>query len=247
MIPFLSGYGNSAETITLIDHWLFQVILNGFYSVDSFFLLSGFLVSYVIFKMFAKSNEDKVQFPWLSFYIHRYIRLTPVYMIVLGFYTTLMAYLGSGPLWNLKDDPKCIANWWWNALYINNFQSAADQCMGWAWYLANDMQFYVISPLFLITLWWVPKIGFSLLAFAFIANFSSIFALTYVYNLIPGFGNIAEQVQNLTVFLDRWTNKFNKVYVRPYTRIGPYLVGIALAYIIIKRKEKNSLKLSLVS
>ncbi|GFT28819.1 hypothetical protein NPIL_331441, partial [Nephila pilipes] len=38
-----------------------------------------------------------------------------------------MAYLGSGPLWNLKDDPNCIANWWWNALYINNFQPAADQ------------------------------------------------------------------------------------------------------------------------
>ncbi|GFT15063.1 hypothetical protein NPIL_496971 [Nephila pilipes] len=88
---------------------------------------SGFLVSYVIFKKFAKSNEDKVQFPWLSFYIHRYIRLTPVYMIVLGFYTTLMASLGSGPLWILKDDPNCIANWWWNALYINNFQSADDQ------------------------------------------------------------------------------------------------------------------------
>ncbi|GFS97804.1 nose resistant to fluoxetine protein 6, partial [Nephila pilipes] len=40
---------------------------------------------------------------------------------------------------------------------------------------------------------------------------------------------------------------FNMVYIRPYTRIGPYLVGIILAYIIIKRKERNSGKLSLIT
>lgn len=39
----------------------------------------------------------------------------------------------------------------------------------------------------------------------------------------------------------------NKLYVRPYTRIGAYLVGISLAYYLIKRKQNNSGKNSLVS
>ncbi|PRD20667.1 UNVERIFIED_CONTAM: nrf-6 [Trichonephila clavipes] len=82
-----------------------------------------------------------------------FIRLTPVYMMFLAFYTTLMAYLGSGPLWNYKEtDPNCQTYWWWNLLYFNNFLTAANQCIPWSWYLANDMQFYVLSPLFMVTL-----------------------------------------------------------------------------------------------
>ena len=27
------------------------------------------------------------------------------------------------------------------------------QCMAWSWYLANDMQFYILSPLMLIPLY----------------------------------------------------------------------------------------------
>ncbi|GBO13644.1 Nose resistant to fluoxetine protein 6 [Araneus ventricosus] len=142
---------NMAETIQFVDHWFLQIILNGFYSVDSFFLLSGFLVAYLFFQQCAKSNG---KIPWVYFYVHRYIRLTPVYAIVILFYTFINPYLADGPSWPDTDyDKNCHENWWWNLLYINNFQAIAGQCLGWSWYLANDMQFYVISPLFLITLW----------------------------------------------------------------------------------------------
>ncbi|GFY55368.1 hypothetical protein TNIN_374681 [Trichonephila inaurata madagascariensis] len=126
------------------------------------FFFSGFLVAYLFFQQSAKNKG----IPWLYFYIHRFIRLTPVYMIVLAFYTSLSGYLGSGPVWTVPNtDPNCHSNWWWNFLYINNLQPAADACAGWFWYLANDMQFYVISPLFLVTLWRWPKIGFILQCF----------------------------------------------------------------------------------
>ena len=50
-------------------------------------------------------------------------RLTPVYMLVLLVYTTLVKYLGSGPMWTqeaLALD-NCAKSWWTNLLYINNF------------------------------------------------------------------------------------------------------------------------------
>ncbi|KAG8181950.1 hypothetical protein JTE90_026891 [Oedothorax gibbosus] len=142
---------NIREVISFIDHWPFQIIMNGFYSVDSFFLLSGFLLAYLFFEMSAKNN-GKV--PWLYFYIHRYVRLTPVYMIMLGFQTTIFSYMGSGPLWTSNEiDKNCGQYWWRNLLYINNFFDATEMCVGWSWYLANDMQFFVISPIILIALW----------------------------------------------------------------------------------------------
>ncbi|GFR32796.1 nose resistant to fluoxetine protein 6 [Trichonephila clavata] len=233
---------NPAETFKFMDNWYYQIILNGFFSVDSFFLLSGFLVARLFFEKCA--GNEKIS--WIYFYIHRYVRLTPVYMIVIGFYTTLYAHLSSGPLWIYADtDPNCQASWWYNLLYINNFQTVTALCMGWSWYLANDMQFFVISPLLLIPLLRWPKIGYLLIGVFFCIIFGSNFFITYKYNLSAGLGTIVEQSANVTDFLSRWTDYFDLLYMKPHTRMGPYLVGIVLAYYIYK-SQKDSRKLSLI-
>ncbi|GFW25938.1 nose resistant to fluoxetine protein 6 [Trichonephila clavipes] len=235
---------NPVETFNFMDNWYYQILLNGFFSVDSFFLLSGFLVAHLFFEKIVGSEKIS----WTYFYIHRYIRLTPVYMIVMGFYTTLYAHLSSGPLWIYADtDPNCQVSWWYNLLYINNFQTMTALCMGWSWYLANDMQFFVISPLLLIPLWRWPKIGYLLIGVFFYIIFGSNFFITYKYNLSAGLGTIVEQSANVTNFLSRWTDYFDLLYIKPYTRMGPYLVGIVLAYYIHKRKQNGSRKLSLIT
>lgn len=43
-------------------------------------------------------------------------------------------------------------------------------CLGYTWYLAVDMQLFLISPLILIPLIKKPKIGLSLLGFLIIAS-----------------------------------------------------------------------------
>ena len=59
-------------------------------------------------------------------------------------------------------DDSCPEGWWTNLLYINNLYSGPDPqtgpalnkfgCLGYTWYLANDTQFYILSPILLITL-----------------------------------------------------------------------------------------------
>ncbi|XP_055947333.1 nose resistant to fluoxetine protein 6-like [Argiope bruennichi] len=240
-----SYISNSLGAIDYIDNWTFQVILNGFFCVDSFFVLSGFLVGYVYFQH-AQKTDGKI--PWLYFYAHRYIRLTPVYVIVMLFFATISPFLGSGPLWPEETVVQaCKDYWWWNLLYINNFQPQTEECMPWSWYLANDMQFYIISPLLLITLYRWPKIGYSFLGLFFGISFTTNFALTYVYNLLPGMGNMMEYADDLENYYPRVLDFSTIIYIKPYTRICAYLVGLLIAYIVCKRKENNSPKLNTIT
>ncbi|CAL1284197.1 unnamed protein product [Larinioides sclopetarius] len=56
------------------------------------------------------------------------LRIIPMYFIVLGFYSTLFSYLGSGPVWPTYDtNPVCRENWMWHVLFINNFNSNMKQ------------------------------------------------------------------------------------------------------------------------
>lgn len=40
---------------------------------------------------------------------------------------------------------------------------------------------------------------------------------------------------------------FDKIYTKPYTRIGPYLIGILAAYLLFRRKMSNKPKHNWVS
>lgn len=44
----------------------------------------------------------------------------------------------------------CNKYWWRNFLYINNLTEIKEMCIGWTWYLANDMQFYIFAVVLLL-------------------------------------------------------------------------------------------------
>ena len=101
-----------------------QVPLNATVSVDTFFLMSGLLVAYT---MLRELEHYKGRFNFAIFYIHRYLRLTPVYGMILGFIATLLVYISYGPNWQLVHYMRegCRWNWWSHFLYINNYVAAS--------------------------------------------------------------------------------------------------------------------------
>ena len=78
-------------------------------------------------------------------YFHRVYRILPPIMFTTGFYMWIFRYMGDGPTWNeyVKDkiEEECNAWWWTTWLFINNFvpASAPANCLGFLWYLSNDM------------------------------------------------------------------------------------------------------------
>ena len=107
----------------------------------------------------------------------------------------------------------------------------------WTWYLANDMQFYIISPLILFSLYhWFPVgvviVGvFLVMGFAITANLSAVYdyqasafsILAYNYTNKPG---------TPIVYMDA-------IYIKPWSCISPYLVGLAMGYVLYKSYRLN--------
>lgn len=103
----------------LYQEWPLLAVINGTVSVDTFFVVSGMLATFGIMKALDKT---KGKLNVLMFYVHRYLRLTPTYAILVGIGATLFSYAGNHPSWQRMENQEnfCRKYWWTNLLYVNN-------------------------------------------------------------------------------------------------------------------------------
>ncbi|XP_071495950.1 nose resistant to fluoxetine protein 6-like [Diadema antillarum] len=242
--------GTSENLLTALPNWMknfgFQAIASAGFAVDSFFFLSGFLLTLLTLR---KMKEKDGKIPWAWLYFHRYIRLTPTLGALILVLTFVLPNLGQGPIW-FGVQPTvshCQSYWWTNILYINNFHPGITKdCVQWGWYLANDMQFFVLSPLILLPLFWFTTVGVLALVTTCLVSFITTAILMSKYDLPPGLF-----AASTSIFVPSANGLSpsdgveyqDKIYVKPYCRIPPYLVGMAMGYIIYqigKRKIRMS-------
>ena len=232
---------NSIDAYSLIERFTFQPIANGTYSVDSFFFLSGLLVAYLAFK----ELNEKGSLNWFYFIVHRYWRLTPLYAFVIFYFAYVMKYTISEPFNFFMEVPKgfgdsaaqCKKYWWTNLLYINNFYpdygSLAKSCLGWGWYLANDMQFYVIlGPAIVILIKLNKKAGIAVAVMLILACIGTRVGLVIYY----GVNDILQAVPNK--HQDDNLAKNGVMYQRPYTRSSVYIVGMLTGYLLAQTSNR---------
>ena len=230
----LSGLGiidNPVTIVPILSRFSYQAVSQGsFFAVDTFLFLSGTLVSYLTLRGLKKKNG---RFSFLHFYIHRYLRVTPSYAFVLFFSWSLSTYIGYFPSFPQVTSlfSKCTDYWWTNFLYINNLYpwKIADECILWGWYLANDMQFYFISPFILIPLYYSFPMAMVIVASLLLSSFIANATLVGVYDYQANF--LAIIAYNFT---EDPTEYFDAIYIKPWSRIQPYLVGMVLGYILYK-------------
>ncbi|XP_059480957.1 nose resistant to fluoxetine protein 6-like [Neocloeon triangulifer] len=221
---FIEGYYERLDTM---------ILLNGFIIVDTFFTISGFLVCFLL--LTAYSKNVKVPIPVL--YIHRYIRLTPVYAVVVCVYACLLQHLGSGPIWSAKvgrEVTRCADNWWANLLYINNYVNTDAMCMFQSWYLSCDMHLFVISVPIVALLWKRPTLGKAVLTMAIVTSILVPFAVTLLQELdallLLYMNTLEDPISNQT---------FRMMYAPTHTRGSPYFIGMAFGYLTFLAKHQK--------
>lgn len=183
----------------------------------------------------------------------RYMRLTPCYLLVIVFYWKVQKFLGSGPNWDLSVGPnsyarqQCDKYWFTNFLYINNLYPfnaggwvimpiqyylfiqynkhthSTDGCAGWTWYLGNDMLFFLLVP---------PLSVLFMRAQQSTSTTRSLFMYTPTCSLL-----LIQIATTLAVMLhfDDIRGSFDYhfstyIYVKPWTRVSPYAIGMLLAF-----------------
>ena len=224
------AYGIVANIVEFIErvpqHFLFQVVGNAFFAVDNFFVLSGLLLSYLSIR---EMERHQGKFPLVSFYVHRLLRLSPAYYLSVFIYFKVLPHVGSGPLWIFMDVRQCEKYWWTNILYINNFYPTVmyEQCDLVTWYLANDMQFFIISPIFLLLLYQFWKTGLATIVGIMIASIAILGTLAGIQN------------SNANIVIDTLETEssfdISNIYQKPYCRINSYLIGIVLGFVLYKK------------
>ncbi|XP_043641031.1 nose resistant to fluoxetine protein 6 [Drosophila teissieri] len=199
-----------------------MVLQSGTTSVDTFFLLSGLLLVLTALREMDRTNGH-LHVPLM--YLHRLVRLTPVLALAVLIFMTLFPRLDSGPLWPqfTSSTELCSDTWWATLLYVQNYAAPGRMCLGHSWYLAVDMQLYILSPLLLIALYkWRRK---------------AIAGIVLLILLLSGCVFSIVMLRELKVF-DRYGNlggdstEMRLIYYTTHARATPWLIGLLFGYFL---------------
>ncbi|EFA01530.2 Nose resistant to fluoxetine protein 6-like Protein [Tribolium castaneum] len=220
---------NSLKIMDWVLYYRSTAITGGTLCVDTFFMISGMLVSVGFFSEVKKSHGMN----WVLFYLYRYMRITPPLAVVVLCYSTLVHHLGSGPVWHEMLDilqKPCQEYWWATLLHVQNYVHPFPLCMTQAWYLTCDMQYYFLSPLILVPLWKCPVFGY--------INFVLVYALSIASNFYFAWINRYDGGVPVTNQLFS-THYFQHHYIAPHTRAATYIIGLGVGYTVHKTKGRT--------
>ncbi|KAG8246615.1 hypothetical protein J6590_080610 [Homalodisca vitripennis] len=107
-------------------------------------------------------------------------------------------------------------------------------CMVQSWYLACDMQFFMVGSVLVYVLWRWPRLGQTLLWITLVASIATPAIITYqnrYYGTVLHYMSLMKDPMSVQHYRD--------MYIPGHNRIGPYLVGIITASFYLQLKQQN--------
>ncbi|XP_034238062.1 nose resistant to fluoxetine protein 6-like [Thrips palmi] len=198
--------------------------------VDTCFVMSGLLVSLLeLTRAHAHGKDSDSRVTLMAAFVHRYVRLTPSYALVVFFYATIFWRLGSGPLWDQvigHESQACSKYWWTNLFYVNNYVSSEKLCMFQSWYLPCDLHLFFIGTILTLLLSRHRRTGL-----AFIVVFLAVsMIIPFFVTLLGSKPALLEMLPSLFRAPDQSEN-FRTMYAPTHIRAAPYMVGLLAGYL----------------
>ena len=143
---------------------LYELKRSGSLGVNFFFVLSGFLITFLLLE--ERAQRETIDIP--AFYLRRLLRIWPLYFLILALGFALFPLLKL----RLGLPPTESATLWKYVLFLGNFDIISDgrlpdaSLLGVLWSLAVEEQFYLVWPLLLAVLAprHYPKLFLSIIA-----------------------------------------------------------------------------------
>lgn len=209
-MPGLDGIRAVAVIAIIIYHLNPQWLWGGFLGVDTFFVISGYLITSLLLTEYH--NTGKIELT--SFWLRRVKRLIPaVLFLVMGVLVLTLIFMPT-EIQKVRADSIAaifyVSNWWYIMQNVDYFEQFAVQPLKHLWSLAIEEQFYLVFPIVLLSL------------LSFIRRLKSIRIIFLILLVTSMITMMVLYVPNENVA---------RVYFGTDTRIQTLLMGVLLALV----------------
>jgi peptidoglycan/LPS O-acetylase OafA/YrhL len=258
-----SAFARIYEIETHLKSLMNQPIFNASYLVDTFFLMSGLLTSYSVFRSKSRGNREHgptqqppnrpaapplpppsaqfsaIQFSIKNYLIGRYLRLTPQILLV-SLLFILLPLLSStgGPHWDSMTgeySEDCSNNWWINLLHIQAFYKPGEMCNFVCWWISIDMLYHTLAvAIILVVLRLGPR--FVVLVCSALALINGLVQASrhYQMGLPPNLLSTIPQTGAM------WAQMTLNYFWTPSAHLFPFVFGFQLGFLLARHKQAIS-------
>lgn len=198
---------------SILGEGMWRLSICGFYGVELFFVLSGFLIGRILIKMLASEEITDYKGIWLflrKFWVRRWFRTIPLYLLMLVVNCLLFCFISG--VENLKSIPL-----WRYFFFLQNYNPVTLGFFPESWSLSVEEWFYLIVPIILAVAYKsLRNVPFAITMVVILVMFMRIIYVLYIGN------------ENLA-----WDSDIRK---NTFLRLDSLGIGMMFAY-VFSRKE----------
>ncbi|XP_055087649.1 O-acyltransferase like protein [Periophthalmus magnuspinnatus] len=226
IIASIDNYKNWKKAFESSPLYVFSLSGPVFLAVDTFLLLGGLLSARSLLSSIQRADDTLSLSVVIHYLFSRIKRIQPLHIFITCLTIGLMSVVHWGPYWFpfVNTIMDCKSYWWANLLLVSNLLPVHEICVPWTWYLSLDFQCYTTTPL-LVFLYRLNKSVFGVVAGGLLLATTVTSSVTTALWHLPVFHTKIMTSENYVFY-----------YLRPYTRYGPFLIGIMTGIFLTTKK-----------